>query len=184
MCGPMEAMMALQVIGGIQQQNNAVAMANQQNALYTANANNAKTAQLDEVRALNNRQTQEGEAKAQKSFQNTIDNLKTQGTLQVAAGEAGLAGMTPQRIFDQYERQSKVQQGTINRNFDNIASQLDLERTGTKATFNNRVNSVGKGYAPSAFDAGLGIATKVGSTYLTAEAAAPKGGSVWGKWIN
>lgn len=184
MCGITEAMMALQVVGGIAQQNAAVEQANQQNALYAANAANAKEAQLNDVRTLNQRQAQEGEAKAQKSFQNTIDNLKTQGTLQVAAGEAGIAGLTPQRIFDQYERQSKVQQGTINRNFDNIASQLDLERTGTKATFTNRVNSVSKGYAPSAFEAGLGIASKVGSTYMTASAAAPKGGSVWGKWLN
>lgn len=183
MCGdPITiAMMAMTVYQGVQKQNMAVEQANQQNALYLQNAQNAKDAQLNDVRQLNLRQDQEAEAKAQKSLANTIDGMKKQGTIQVAAGEAGISGNSVQNIFDQYERANAVNQGTINRNFDNIKNQLENERAGTATTFKSRVNSVQKGYAPSAFDAGLGIAANVGTTYMMASSGLKEGDSVFGK---
>lgn len=183
MCGdPVTmAMIAMTVMQGVNQQNQAVEVAENQNAMYKANADIAREAQLNDVRALNLRQSQEATAKAQASLENTLKGVQQQGTIQTAAGEAGISGNSVQQIFDRYERSRAVNQGTINRNFDNIASQLDAERAGTAATFKTRVNSLQKGYAPSAFDAGLGIAAKAGSVYMMGSSGLKEGESVFGK---
>lgn len=183
MCGdPITmAMIAMTVMQGVNQQNQAVQMAENQNAMYKANADNAREAQLNDVRALNLRQSQEASAKAQATLENTLKGVKTQGTLQTAAGEAGISGNSVQQIFDRYERATAVNQGTINRNFDNIVSQLDAERSGTTTTFKQRVNGIQKGYAPSALDAGLGIAAKAGSVYMMGSSGLKEGESVFGQ---
>lgn len=158
------AMAAFQVVKGVSEQNAAVERANAQNRMYLQNAANAKEAQLNDVRQLNKRQDQEAKAAAQKDMDLEIENAKKIATIETSAGEAGVAGLSVQRIMDDYDRQTAVAQGTVKRNFDMTADQLDSEREGTKYTFNNRVNSVSKGYAPSAMQAGLGIATSVGGT--------------------
>lgn len=183
MCGdPISmAMMAMQVVQGVQKQNNAVEIANQQNALYLANAQNAKDAMMNDARSLNLRQDQEAKSKAQKVLENSLDGARKVATGTVAAGESGVSGNSVQRILDSYERTKSVNQGTIERNFDMVSDQLDAERQGLQYTFKNRVNSVSKGYAPSAFDAGLGIAASVGGTALVASSGLKENESLFGK---
>lgn len=158
------AMAAFQAVKGVSEHNAAVKRADAQNQQYLQNAANAREAQLNEVRAYNKRQDQEAQAKAQKDLELTLEGAEKQATVQTAAGEAGIGGKGVQMILDRYERQRSVAQGTVNRNFENVKSQIDDEKEGTKYTFQSRVNSVSKGYAPSALQSGLGIAANVGGT--------------------
>lgn len=160
------AMAAFSAVKGVAEHNAAVSKADAQNNLYLQNAANAREAQLNDVRALNRRQDQEGQAKAQKNLQYTLEAARKQGTVQTAAGESGIAGLGVQRILDSYDRQLSVAQGTVNRNFGFTKEQIGFEKEGTKSTFQNRVNSVSKGYAPSALQSGLGIMANVGTTLM------------------
>lgn len=171
MCDLTTAMAAFQVVQGVTAQNAAVEQANAQNALYRQNAVNAREAALNDFRALNRRQAQEGDKANQESFQKSIEALQKKSTVTVAAGEGGVSGNSVNRILDSYDRQKSVAQGTIQRNFDYMSEQIGYEKEGAKSQFQNRVNSVQKGYAPSAFQAGLGIATNVASTAYTADKA-------------
>lgn len=165
MCDPLTiAMAAFQAVKGITEQNAAVEQANQQNALYTQNAVNAREAMLNDNRALNRRQSQEAMAAAQKDLELTLEGERNSARIQTAAGESGIQGLGVQRILDSYDRETKVAQGSVARNFDFVRQQIDDEKQGTRYAFQSRVNSVQKGYAPSAAQAGLGIATNVGST--------------------
>jgi hypothetical protein len=158
------AMSAFQAVKGISEHNAAVDRANAQNQMYLQNAANAREAQLNDVRAYNKRQDQEAQAKAQKDLELTLEGAQKQATVQTAAGEAGISGKGVQLILDNYERQQSVAQGTVARNFEAVKDQIAAEKEGTKYTFQSRVNSVSKGYAPSALQSGLGIAANVGGT--------------------
>lgn len=174
------AMAGMQVMQGISAQNAAVERANQQNALYIQNANNAREAMLNDVRALNRRQDQEAQANAQKKFDLNLEAEQKKATAGVAAGEGGVAGSSVQRLLDSYDRQRSVAQGTINRNFDMVRDEIGFQKEATKTTFNSRVNSVSKGYAPSALQAGLGIAANVGSTVAMGSTGLKEGESLFG----
>jgi hypothetical protein len=158
------AMAAFQAVKGVAEHNAAVDRADAQNQQYLQNAANAREAQLNDVRAYNKRQDQEAQAKAQKDLELTLEGAQKEATVQTAAGEAGIAGKGVQLVLDNYERQRSVAQGTVARNFDAVREQIAAEKEGTKYTFQSRVNSVSKGYAPSALQSGLGIAANVGST--------------------
>lgn len=162
MCTPQ---VAIAVVQGVMQQNAAVDAANRQNALYRQNAANAMVAATDEQRALNRRIGQEGDAAAQKSFDLILDSIRRTGTAQTAAGEAGVAGNSVSRLLNDITRQTTVAQNTVSRNFDMTKAQLEDSKESTKTTFNSRVNSVQKGYAPSASDALLGIGLSAGAAY-------------------
>ena len=168
MCNPALAAGA-SVLQGIQQQNAAVDAANRQNAAYRENVNNSFTAFQDENRSLNRRIGQESDAKAQNSFAKMIEALRLQGRAQTAAGEAGVSGNSVSALLNDLTRQEGVAQNTISRNFENTKMQLEDQKTSTQATFKNRVNSVQKGYAPSAGDAMLGIALNAGTSYYAAQ---------------
>ena len=158
------AMAAFQAVKGVSEQNAAVERANQQNAYYLQNAANAREASLNENRSLNRRQDQEAMSAAQKDLETMLQGEKNAARIQTAAGESGIRGLGVQRILDSYDRETSVAQGSIARNFDYVRQQISDEKEGTKYTFQNRVNSVQKGYAPSAMQAGLGIAANVGGT--------------------
>lgn len=163
MCTPQ---VAIAVVQGVMQQNAAVDAANRQNALYRQNAANAMVAATDEQRALNRRLDQEGQASAQKSLELTLDSMRRTGTAQTAAGEAGVAGNSVSRLLNDITRQTTVAQNTVSRNFDMTKAQVGDAKEATKATFNQRVASVQKGYAPSASDAMLGIGLNAGAAYV------------------
>lgn len=163
MCNP-QAFIA--VAQGIMQQNAAVAQANRQNALYRQNAANATVALSDDYRAINRRVDQEGQAAAKDKFDILLESLRQSGKAQTAAGEAGVAGNSVSRLLADITRQTTVAQNTVQRNFDWTKAQSEDSKAGAKATFNSRVNSVSKGYAPSAMDAMLGIGLNAGAAYL------------------
>jgi hypothetical protein len=164
MCSP-EAQAASAVVQGIMQQNAAVAAANRQNAIWRQNEANARVARTDEQRALNLRIGQEGNASAQQKMAILIDSLKTQGRAATASGEAGVSGTSVGRLMADITRQQTVAQGTVQRNFDMTKAQLNQQKEATTATYMGRVNSVQKGWAPSAGDAMLGIALNAGTAY-------------------
>lgn len=175
------AMIGMQVGQGVMAQNAAVTQANQQNAMYQQNVVNSREAMLNDVRSLNRRQDQESKATAQKKFDLNLEAEQKKATAGVAAGEGGVAGSSVQRLLDSYDRSRSVAQGTINRNFDMVAEEIAGNKEATKSTFTSRVNSVKKGYAPSALQAGLGIAMNVGSTLAMGSTGLKEGESLFGK---
>lgn len=175
------AIIGMQVAQGISAQNAAVGRANEQNALYAQNTTNAREAMLNDVRALNRRGDQESQAAAQKKFQLNLEGEQKKATAGVAAGEGGVAGSSVQRLLDSYDRQRSVAQGTINRNFEMVLDEIGFQKEATKSTFNSRANSVSKGYAPSALQAGLGIAADVGGTLAMGSSGLKEGESLFGQ---
>lgn len=167
MCHPAVAA-AASVVQGIQAQNAAVDAANRQNQFWRQNLQNSYTAFTDENRALNARLSQENDAKNQSSFEVMLDFLQRQGRAQTAAGEAGVSGNSVRMLYNQLSRAQTKDQNTLNRNFKNTADQLNLQKNATVNTWQSRVNSVQKGYAPSAGDALLGTAMNAGLAYAQA----------------
>lgn len=159
---------AVAVAQGVMQQNAAVEQANRQNFLYRQNAANAMVAATDEQRSLNRRIDQESQAASQKKFDLLLESVRKSGTAQAAAGEAGVGGSSVSRLLNDITRQTTVAQNTVSRNFDMTEAQINDAKESTKTTFNSRVNSVQKGYAPSAMDAALGIGLNAGAAYAGA----------------
>lgn len=174
------AMISMQVAQGVSAQNAAVARANEQNALYNQNVVNSREAMLNDNRALNRRQDQEAMAAAQKRLQVSLEGEQKKATVGTAAGEGGVGGSSVQRLLDSYDRQRSVAQGTIDRNLEMVREEIGFQKEGTKSTFNSRANSVSKGYAPSALQAGLGIAANVGSTLAMSSTGLKEGESLFG----
>ena len=164
MCSP-EAQAASAVVQGIMSQNAQVAAAERQNAIWRQNEANARVARTDAQRAMNLRIGQEGAATAQQKMAILIDSLKTQGRAATASGEAGVSGTSVGRLMADITRQQTVAQGTIQRNFDMTKNQIEQQKEAETATYMGRVNSVQKGWAPSAGDAMLGIALNAGTAY-------------------
>lgn len=156
------AQLALTAVQHYSAQSAAVEQANRQNALYIENVNNSRVAATDDVRALNRRIDQEGQATAQKKFQNQIDTIQLREKKKTAALERGVRGTTVQQILQDVGRRGSFNNQTLTRNLDMTVAQMEDQKHATKATFMNRVNSVEKGYAPSAGDAMLGMVADMG----------------------
>lgn len=161
MCEPVSlaiasfAVSAASTVSGYMAQSQA---ADQQNALYEANRKNAIAAHEDTNRALTNRQSQEMDAAAAEKFDVALDAKKARATNVVAAGEAGVSGLSVEALLREFSGREARYVDRVDENLDMSMAQLQDEKRASGFRTVDRINSVQRAVKPSFLDAGLKIA--------------------------
>lgn len=133
------------------------AAADQQNALYKQNQLNAQRAFQDTQVALNQRQSQEQEAAATDKFDANLEMHKALATERVAAGEAGVSGLSIENLMRDITGQNARYEDRVNQNTEWTMQQLQAEKKAQGYTYVDRVNSVQRAVRPSFASVGLRI---------------------------
>lgn len=152
MCNPMMLLMGAQagmsMLGQVSQHQQAKAAAKQnaKSALQSARLGYEQTAL---------RREQEREKSSQMAFNTAIDAAKARGTVITSAGEAGVTGVSVDSLLaDAYGREGRYT-SSLQSNYDNVSSQLDLEARGIQAQAESRIASMPE---PSFTDLAIGLA--------------------------
>jgi hypothetical protein len=133
--------------------------AHAQDQLYAQNKANAIGAADYEYQQNALRRTQEQEASGEKSFDNMLATQAKAATATVAAGEAGINGLSVDSLIRDVFSSGGRTSDRIARNDEMTLAQLDAERNGIEARKRDRINSVRKGVYPSGLALGLDIAS-------------------------
>lgn len=136
-----------------------VAEYQQGKAAYKANAQNAKTAMVNEQRQTSLRQMQENAAYAQKDRLAQIDNAKRQASISVSAAGANVEGLTLDNVLADVSRQTEANRATLQTNYEMTAAQLQTEREATVTRAKSRIGQVNNPAFPSPVGAVLQVAT-------------------------
>jgi hypothetical protein len=133
--------------------------AEEQNRLYEANRRNALLAHENNNKAITDRQVQEQEAAAAERFDASLDARKARATAEVAAGEAGVSGLSVNHLLRDFYGREGRNNDRISQNLDWSSAQLQSEKVGSSYRTVDRINSVQRATPPSFLDAGLRIAS-------------------------
>ena len=90
-------------------------------------------------------------------MQSNIEAAKLKGRVVASAGEAGVSGGIVSTLLRDVERTRLKNVDTINRNFENVDQQLDMEREGLYTQAKSRINNMPIAQKPSMLAAGLQI---------------------------
>jgi hypothetical protein len=123
--------------------------ADQQNAYYDANRKAAISAAGDRYAALNNKTLQERASASQELFEKQIDALRTRATATVAAGEAGVTGLSVDALQQDLLAQQGRQMQAIQHNFEIKRQSNEDEAIATYHNTVGRINSVRQASKPS-----------------------------------
>lgn len=133
------------------------AQAEAQNRAVEANALAARRAAFDNYGALNERAVQEGRTFVSERFEATRAEARATATAAAAAGEAGVSGLSVDRLLADYY-------GITGRNANSAETQLEFtlqqlarEATGVQSSAENRINAMPRAQAPSVLGTGLQI---------------------------
>lgn len=160
MCDPVSiGMAAVGVIGAVHQNNMAQDAADAQNAMYAANRDNSFDAMRTDYESTQMRQSQEQDAASQKKAERERQERKELSSASVAAAEGGVSGFSVDAIMADISAMSDRDISSIDRNKDWNIAQLGNEMAGIRNTTQSRINSVGRGTAPSGLSMGLNIAS-------------------------
>jgi hypothetical protein len=163
MCDPLSMAVTSFTIGAAQQvmsygaaKNNAA----QQTAFYEQNRRNAIMSASLEQQQLDLRRTQEEAKASEESFDAMLEIRKRKATAEVAAGEAGITGLSVDGLLRDFDVAAGRTSDRIQANTEMTTQQLSLEKQGVRARMNDRINSVRPGTQPSGLALGLGIAAQ------------------------
>lgn len=131
----------------------------QQKSAYNANKVQATQSYSDSLNAIQRRQEQEQQASAENRLQNEREYDATKARATVAAGEAGVSGLSVNALLNDLAGQQAHRQGMIDTNLAWTTEQLQDEKTGARSTMQSRINSLQN---PS----GLGLALTIGGQAL------------------
>jgi hypothetical protein len=132
--------------------------ANAQDAMYDANKANAERSAAFEYNQGRLRMQQESDAAGEKSFQNMLDTRAKAATVETAAGDAGITGLSVEGLVRDVYGAGGRTNDNIKSNLDMTEAQLSAGEQGIFARETDRINSVPKGVHPSLFGLGLDIA--------------------------
>jgi len=121
--------------------------AQQQN--YKNNRIEANRAAVDQYASTQNRQLQEAKASSQDLQDLNREALQGRATANVAAGEAGVTGLSVDALINDYYGQEGRQERTLSNNYQMTIDGLRDEMTGTQRQAEGRINSVPQGQKPS-----------------------------------
>ncbi len=141
----------------VMQYQAASAQAEQQNLYYEANRQNALNAFTETQKQLSLRQIQEQEAAGAEKFDQNLETKKALATEAVAAGEAGISGLSLDHLMRDIQGRSARYNDRVDENRDWAVTQLQMEKKGQGYTALDRINSVQKAMKPSFASAGLRI---------------------------
>ena len=99
-------------------------------------------------------------------MQSNIEAAKLKGRVVASAGEAGVSGGIVSTLLRDVERTRLKNVDTINRNFENVDQQLDMEREGLYTQAKSRINNMPIAQKPSMLAAGLQIGGGILDAYM------------------
>ncbi|MER8591832.1 hypothetical protein NKH33_09550 [Mesorhizobium sp. M1182] len=128
-----------------------------QQEMYHNNRDAANKAAANSFASIQNRQLQDDAASGQELQNLNIEAVKGRATASVAAGEAGVMGLSVDGLIADYYGQQGRYERTLANNAQMNASALRDQMDSTRATAEGRINSVDQGQRPSFADAAIRI---------------------------
>jgi hypothetical protein len=144
---------ASSVVGYVAQSQQAEA----QQQYYKNNRDAANKAAVNTYASNQNRALQERKAASQETQQLQTDAMRARSTAEVAAGEAGVTGLSVDALIGDYYGQQGRYERTLDNNYQMQADYLRGEMDATQAQAEGRINSVQQGQKPSFADAAIRI---------------------------
>ncbi len=129
--------------------------AQQQN--YKNNRIEANQAAVNQYAASQNRQLQEAKAASADLQDLNREALQARSTARMAAGEAGVTGLSVDALIADYYGQEGRQERTLSNNYQMNADYLRGEMEGIQSQAEGRINSVDQGQKPSFAGAAIRI---------------------------
>ncbi|ARS72230.1 hypothetical protein SMRU11_35930 [Sinorhizobium meliloti RU11/001] len=128
-----------------------------QQQVYENNRIAANRAAVNTMASTQNRILQEQAAASDEAQKLNIESAKGRATASVAAGEAGVAGLSVDALIADYYGQQGRFERTLDNNLQMQTSYLRSEMDATTAQAEGRINSVDQGTPPSFADAALRV---------------------------
>lgn len=128
-----------------------------QQQYYKNNREAANKAAVNTYASNQNRALQERAAASQQLQQLNTDAMRGRATAEVAAGEAGVTGLSVDALVADYYGQQGRYERTLDNNYQMNADYLRGEMDATQAQAEGRINSVQQGQKPSFADAAIRI---------------------------
>lgn len=148
------AMSAVSAVAGFAAQQQ---QAEAQNQHYRNNRDAANKAAVNSYAANQNRALQERKAASQEQQNLQTDAMRARSTATVAAGEAGVTGLSVDALIADYYGQEGRYERTLSNNYQMQAEYLRSEQEVTRAQAEGRINSVQQAQPPSFADAAIRI---------------------------
>lgn len=148
------AVSAAGAVMSYQQQN---INAKNQTIQHHINKENARKTFKDKNTDISVRQSQEQEAASVEKFDTALEANKARATARVAAGEAGISGLSVDQLLRDFSGRQARYNDRVDQNTDWTINQLQQEKKGLGAQYKDRVAAVPVGQKPSWADAGLRI---------------------------
>jgi len=139
--------------------------ANEQNRYYEENRQNALRSFENQQNQSVLRQSQENEAAAQQKFDASLENRRAQATAKVAAGEAGVSGLSVEAIQRDIASGAARYGDRVDQQTEWTQAQLQAQKAGQSYQAVDRINSVRKANKPSFLATGLKIAASGVNAY-------------------
>lgn len=134
------------------------ANAKAQSAANDEQADEIRKAELANYDQLQIRQQQETQAAGQQVQANQTEAAKARSTATVAAGEAGVSGLSVEALLaDLYGQEARFRDG-VTQNLENLTDSLSLEADNIQRTSTSQVNNLPTPKRPDYIGAGLRIA--------------------------
>ena len=151
----------------VQGQNAAKAQSQAYQQQYQQNTQSAQKAAVQQYAAVDQRMLQEQAAADVEKDQSALEARKAAATTRVAAGEAGISGLSVDALLSDIYGQSAKYNDQVDQNTEWTAQQLQREKEGVKAQTVDRINSVQKPtiQRPNFIDLGLRIGGAAVNSY-------------------
>lgn len=133
--------------------------ANQQNEMYVENAKAANENLKSEYYQNQQRMIQEQEAAATQKREAQRELRGAQATATVAAGEAGVSGLSVDALLNEYAGRTGEYNDKVDQQTEWTMAQLNNNMRGFQSKAQDRINSVQRANKPSFLDTGLRIAS-------------------------
>nr|WP_145994469.1 hypothetical protein [Mesorhizobium loti] len=128
-----------------------------QQQYYKNNREAANKAAVNTYASNQNRALQERAAASQQLQQLNTDAMRGRATAEVAAGEAGVTGLSVDALVADYYGQQGRYERTLSNNYQMNADYLRGEMDATQAQAEGRINSVQQGQKPNFADSAIRI---------------------------
>jgi hypothetical protein len=135
--------------------------ADQQNEYYRQNALAAQKAAVNAYANQPNAIIQKRNEASQQITETHIAALKGRGTAYAAAGEAGVTGLSVSALIDDYYGREGRRVDSIDQNYEMDRDYMRANMESTRATAEQRINSVKQAAEPSFADAAIRIFTGI-----------------------
>lgn len=143
------------------------AQAEAQNQMYENNRIEANSAASDAMAATQLRMQQEQKAASQELQKTQTEATQARSTAQVAAGEAGVSGLSVDSLIADYHNQEGQYERTLDNNLQMQSDALRADMDGTSHQTASRINSVQKAQKPSFASAAVRILSAGVESYGT-----------------